>query len=203
MLSIVFKAFRKVYYNLKFKWIYKIYAKILFTLNGVNFENGIIAHGFIKIIVTRRGYIKIGKNFSFNSGDNHNLIGRQQKTIFWVDGKLKIGQNVGMSSTAIICNYDIEIENNVTIGGGTCIYDSDFHSLNPEIRKDKVLDKKLAKKAKVLIKNNAFIGAHTTILKGVTIGNNSIIGACSVVSKNIPDNQIWAGNPCQFIRNIE
>ena len=47
-----------------------------------------------------------------------------------------------------------------------------------------------------------FIGAHSTILKVVTIGENSIIGAGSVISKSIPANEIWAGNPVKFIKNI-
>ena len=50
------------------------------------------------------------------------------------------------------------------------------------------------------IKDDVFIGAYSFVLKGVTIGNNSIIGACSVVTKNVPDNEIWAGNPAKFIR---
>jgi acetyltransferase-like isoleucine patch superfamily enzyme len=108
-----------------------------------------------------------------------------------------------MSATAIICNHQIKIGNNVTIGGNTVIYDTDFHSLNPLIRKNKTIDKKSAFKLPVTIEDNVFIGAHTTILKGVTIGQNSIIGACSVVTKTIPANEIWAGNPARFIRKLE
>ena len=55
----------------------------------------------------------------------------------------------------------------------------------------------------MIIEDNVFIGAHSTILKGVTIGQNSIIGACSVVTKNIPPNEIWAGNPAKFIKKLE
>lgn len=73
--------------------------------------------------------------------------------------------------------------------------------MNPEVRKSKDDMKNRAEKP-VLIKDNAFIGAHSIILKGVTIGENSIIGAGSVVTKSVPDNQIWAGNPAKFIRNI-
>ena len=54
----------------------------------------------------------------------------------------------------------------------------------------------------VTIKDNAFIGAHSIILKGVTIGEKSIIGAGSVVARDVPDGEIWAGNPAKFIKNI-
>lgn len=111
---------------------------------------------------------------------------------------LIIGHNVGLSSTPITCYHQITIGNNVKIGGSVCIYDTDFHNLNPYIRNNKELDKKTAIKLPVLIQDNVFIGAHATILKGVVIGENSIIGACSFVTKNIPPNEIWAGNPAKF-----
>ncbi len=202
MIVYIFKAFRKLIENIE-SFIYTPLAKLTFYLNGVSFSSGLYALGKVKVIVTRRGKLIIGQNFTMNSGNNYNIIGRQQKMIFWVEGKLKIGNNVGMSSTAIICNYDIEIGDNVKIGGNTVIYDTDFHSLNASIRADKNLDKLNAKCGKVLVKDNVFIGSHSTILKGVTIGENSIIGACSLVSKDIPDNEIWAGNPAKLIKKID
>jgi acetyltransferase-like isoleucine patch superfamily enzyme len=167
------------------------------------YSKGLQVSGIIKVDVTQRGKLTIGRNLKINSGNNFNVIGRQQKTMFWVEGELIIGDNVGMSATAIICNKQIIIGNNVTIGGNTVIYDSDFHNLNPSIRQDKSIDKQSAIKLPVIIEDNVFIGAHTTILKGVTIGENSIIGACSLVSKDIPKNQIWGGNPAKFIKAIE
>lgn len=59
------------------------------------------------------------------------------------------------------------------------------------------------KHATVVIKDGAFIGAHTIVLKGVTIGERSIVGAGSVVSRSIPDYEIWAGNPAKFIKKVE
>jgi len=70
------------------------------------------------------------------------------------------------------------------------------------LRNDKQADYNNTNQEAVIIENNVFIGAHSTILKGVRIGENSIIGACSVVTKSIPRNEIWGGNPAKFIRNI-
>ena len=197
---ILYKALRKLMAALKSP-IYTSFAQLILFLNGVKIGNGLKVQGFVKIYVTRRGNVTIGRYLRINSGNNFNIIGRQQKTIFWVEGNLTIGNHVGMSSTAIICNHSISIGNNVIIGGNTVIYDTDFHSLDPLLR-GSADDRKNAKKKPVIIKDNVFIGAHTTILKGVTIGNNAIIGACSVITKDIPENEIWAGNPARFIRKM-
>jgi acetyltransferase-like isoleucine patch superfamily enzyme len=55
----------------------------------------------------------------------------------------------------------------------------------------------------VKIKKYAFIGGGSIILKGVTVGENSIIVAGSVVTRDIPDNEIWGGNPAKFIRKVK
>ncbi len=55
-------------------------------------------------------------------------------------------------------------------------------------------------RGKVIIKRNAFIGCNTIVCKPVTIGENAIIGAGYVVTKNIPSNEVWAGNPAKFIK---
>jgi acetyltransferase-like isoleucine patch superfamily enzyme len=61
----------------------------------------------------------------------------------------------------------------------------------------------LGSSGKIVIEDNVFIGANTTILKGVTIGKNSIIGSGSIVTKDIPSYSIAVGNPCKRIMSIE
>lgn len=197
---LIFKAIRKIFHTFR-NPIYTPINKLTLFLNGVKIESSFVSKGLIKVFVTRKGKVTIGKNFKVNSGPNHNIIGRQQKLTLWVDGELTIGDNVGISSTAIICQEKITIGNNVTIGGNTVIYDTDFHSLDHNIR-GTVNDRKNTNRKPVQLDDNVFIGAHTTILKGVTIGKNSIVGACSVVTKNIPENEIWAGNPARFIKSL-
>ena len=160
--------------------------------------------GIPYIMIARGGKCRIGKGFAMNNGIKGNPIGCYQRCTLFVDRncELIIGNDVGMSQAALICKMSICIGNNVKIGGGVCIYDTDFHSLNPEIRRSKE-DIQHAITKPVIIENNVFIGAHSIILKGVTIGENSIIGAGSVVAKSIPANQIWGGNPAKFIRIID
>lgn len=199
LLITAFKALRKLK-DILLSAFYTPIAKIILILNGVQFEKGLCVNGLIKVLVTRRGQVNIGRGLRLNSGDNHNVIGRQQKCIFWVEGTLTIKDNVGISTSAIICKHQITIGNNVVIGGNTVIYDTDFHSLDAKQRTNPKQDRANAGWQPVVIADHAFIGAHSTILKGVTIGENSIVGACSLVTKDIPANELWAGNPAVFIR---
>jgi acetyltransferase-like isoleucine patch superfamily enzyme len=189
------------FYIRKLQWII-VFLK--FKLNRFKFFTDFKSYGIPVTSVSISAKVSIGRKFMMNNGILNNKIGRQQPCFFVVvkKGELTIGENVGISATAIVCWNKIEIGDNVRIGGGTVIYDTDFHSLDfrdriplPEIQDN-------VKTSPVLIEQNVFIGAHCTILKGVTIGQNSIIGACSVVAKNIPANQIWAGNPARFIKNL-
>jgi len=182
----------------------QVYCKSIFYGQNVKFHN-FKTNGLPYIMVAIGGKFSIGENFKFNNGLKGNPIGRPQKCTFIVDkdAELIIGDNVGISQTAIVCHSCITIENNVKIGGGVCIYDTDFHALDSKKRNNPQQDMANKIKKPVLIKENAFIGAHSTILKGVTIGVNSIIGSCSVVTKNIPDNEIWAGNPAKFIKTVK
>ncbi len=111
-----------------------------------------------------------------------------------------MGKNSGMSGTLIYCSSCIKIGDYVNIGGGTRIIDTDFHSL--DWRDRRVFNETNAKSVPVYIGDDVFIGAGCIICKGVSIGARSIIGAGSVVTKSIPPDQIWGGNPAEFIRNI-
>lgn len=175
---------------------------ILYT-NGIHFSS-FKSHGIPYVNVGLGGKCAIGTNFKMNNRESSNPIGRFHSCSIVVakQGNLVMGNNVGMSSTAIVCHNKIEIGDNVNLGGNVVIYDTDFHSLNHIKRLNRESDTQDTKTKPVKIGNNVFIGAHSTILKGVFIGDNSVIGACSVVTKNVPENEIWGGNPAKFIKKI-
>ena len=86
------------------------------------------------------------------------------------------------------------------LGGGVKVYDTDFHSLDSQVRLNGDTD---IKSRPVVIGKRVFVGGHSIILKGVTIGDDSVIGAGSVVTKNVPAGEIWAGNPARFIKKVK
>jgi acetyltransferase-like isoleucine patch superfamily enzyme len=152
--------------------------------------------------VQQKGECIIGKNVNINSDHRANPVGRASKTqlIIRAGALLYIGNNVGMSNSSLLCTQSITIEDDVLIGNGCMIWDTDFHPLEYDRRKAHPNSGYTSKP--IIIHKGAFIGAATIILKGVEIGERSVIGAGSVITRSIPADEIWAGNPAVFIRKI-
>jgi acetyltransferase-like isoleucine patch superfamily enzyme len=196
-----YRGLRVFYYGMarRYSWLVTCFK---FHLNAVKFHRDFTSYGVPILDINPGGNFTIGKRFRFNSGKYHAMGGRQQQCYFVAakGAHIAIGDNVGITSTAIICHDSITIGNNVKIGINTVIYDTDFHSLDAKFRNQDPESIEGVKCKPVVIKDGAFIGGHSTILKGVTIGKNSIVGAGSVVFQSIPDEQVWAGNPARFIK---
>lgn len=116
------------------------------------------------------------------------------------DSIIKIGDGVWISNNAFICadKTSITIEDNCLIGANFSCVDSDFHGLHPDKRLSSDYECK-----PVHLKRNIFIGNNVTILKGVVIGENSIIANGAIVTKSFPDNVVIGGNPARVIRSLQ
>jgi len=200
--TLIYKSIRIIMIQLRLIINHTITYCMLYC-NDVSFKK-LRTNGIPYISIARGGNCIIQDNFRMNNGLLGNPIGRPQRCTLFVDrgATLIIGNEVSISSTAIVVHEKITIGDHVKIGGGVCIYDTDFHSLDSKHRENPKMDRQFENKLPVSIEDHVFIGAHTTILKGVTIGKNSIVGACSVVTKSIPPNEIWAGNPARLIKTI-
>ena len=151
----------------------------------------------------KNGRLVIGKNFKCNNKIKSNSIGLIQPCVFNIataGAEIVIGNNVGISGSTINATKSIKIGNNVLIGSGCLITDTDSHPIDWQDRINDNNEKTAS--SPIVIEENVFIGARSIILKGVTIGMNSVIGSGSVVAKSIPANCIAGGNPAKVIKYL-
>ncbi len=195
--------FFKVLYSLIVLFIG--YLKLfLYKLQYINREvtwgKNMSVHG--NIFFRCKGKAIFGDNIVWTNLNRFNPVGLAKNCSIYVEkgGQLFVGSNSGFSGVSIVCHSKIEIGEYCNFGGNTFIWDTDFHPLN-------YLDRRIHDKSKIysnpiVIGNDVFVGANSTILKGVTIGDRAIIGCGSVVSRDIPSDEVWAGNPIKLIRKI-
>ena len=121
----------------------------------------------------------------------------------------KIGENCNLCANVLVEN-DVVIGNNVTVNSGVQLWDGITVEDNVFIGPNATFTNDLFPRSKnpdwqltkTIIKKGSSIGANATILCGITIGENAMIGAGSVVTKDDPAGEIWVGNPARFIRNV-
>ena len=173
-------------------------------------------------------YIALGPN-SLIDNMQFNLRSKEEKiyltigedsviyaTINLENSQMVVGDRTVINEgTTIYCTTGITIGNDVMISWGCTIVDSNMHSM---VSAERLKETKVARKeieqhtlgqsadrstintAPVVIKDKAWIGFNCIIMKGVTIGEGAIVGAGSVVTKDVPDYAIVGGNPAQIIK---
>lgn len=177
-----------------------IYYKFKLSFNNVQFKRLPRINGRLEL--KNEGKLILGNNLTFNSNFYSNPMGLNKCCSIFVEsgGTLEIGDNSGFSGVAIYCSSTIQIGDNLYCGGNVSIWDTDFHPLSSTDRVNNIPGKTRCKP--IYIGDNVFIGANSLILKGANIGNCSIIGAGSVVTRSVPPNEIWGGNPASFIKKV-
>jgi len=111
-----------------------------------------------------------------------------------------IGRNVKISSHTFVCE-GVQIQDNVFVGHNVSFINDKYpRSANADGSLQTEADWQVVP---TLVKKGASIGTSATVLCGVTIGENAIVGAGSVVTKDVPDNAVVAGNPARILRKLE
>jgi acetyltransferase-like isoleucine patch superfamily enzyme len=150
------------------------------------------------------GAIKLGNHVSIYAGCSFSV---------GVNGFCTVGDFTLLNGALVMTEEKIEIGSNCLISWNVGIADSDFHPLEPAQRlidakalapffKDRPPRPKL-KTAPVKICDNVWIGMNAVILKGVTVGDNSVVAAGSVVTKSVEPNVVVAGNPAIVVKRFE
>ncbi|MCB9433782.1 MAG: acyltransferase [Ardenticatenaceae bacterium] len=126
---------------------------------------------------------------------NHPVVVSTRKAT----ARIQIGKNCGFTGVTLVADESIVIGDRVLVGANSTIVDTDFHPLYPH---ERVKDMLNGKHQPIMIEDDVFIGMNCLVLKGVTIGKGSIVGAGSVVVHNIPPGVIVAGNPAKIVRKL-
>lgn len=165
-------------------------------------------------------------NFQFSGKNNQNNVRIGDNTmvgcnfVFESDeGKITVGNNSYIGGgTTLISRSHISIGNNVTISWGCTIYDHNSHSLDYKERQKDIQRQNddyrngrnfiysknwdVVKTKQIIIEDNVWIGFDCTILSGVTIGEGAVIGAHTVVRKDVEPWTVVVGNPAQVVKKL-
>lgn len=217
MFQITKKIFHKFYTNQKNKLKYKLYLYIKGLLEfGTQIEknNRFYANAVVHPSVKVLPEAKI-ENLSNNTNSiciEENTMIRGQLFVFAHGGKISIGKNCFVGEHSRIWSAEsVKIGDQVYISHNVNIHDTNSHSLDPKLRyahylailvgHPKINDFDIQSR-EIIIDNDVWIGFNSVILKGVKIGRGAIVAAGSIVTKDIPEFVIVAGNPAKVIKDI-
>lgn len=181
------------------RWLAYPRARLLFAYYGIPWRRGWRLHGVPLIQRTRGSTLLIGDRLGLRSSLVSNPLAPAHPVVLctWQpQAELVIGDDFAMTGGVICAARSIRIGDRVTVGANCTIIDTDFHPLDPVERR---LHPNDAPAAPVVIEDDVFIGMHSLVLKGSRLGRGCVIGAGSVVTRDVPAGRIAAGNPARVI----
>jgi acetyltransferase-like isoleucine patch superfamily enzyme len=175
-------------------------SRLSLAWQGAEVGPGLRTSGPCHFKLRRAGSIRFGRNVIWEAYFRRVRVGLTNPVILETlgDGVIEVGDDTGGSAVVLSARSRIQIGNHVRLGENVRIFDHDFHSLNPEKRRGQEVRDDV-RTAPVSIGNDVFIGTNAILLKGVTIGDRAVIGAGSVVARDVPPGETWAGNPARGI----
>lgn len=180
---------------------------ILRKFNGVDVSEDVQVHGKVWVTKSKNSEIHLGPGVILNAVSRRNTLEARGPIILKTlrpDAELIIGANTGLTSATVSAATSIRIGERVLIGAGVLITDSDHHVIKPiEGTRRRFLGfPQPERRHRVVIEDDVFIGARSVVLKGITIGTGSVIGAGSIVVSDIPPNVVACGNPCRVVKSL-
>jgi len=172
-----------------------LWARLTARWWGVRLGRGCVFVGRPRFRRCPGSQIVIGPGCEFRSSAASNLIGINRPCMVSTlkeGAEVRIGPGCGFSGTVIGCASRVVLGERVRCGANALITDTDWHTDDPRTGPD----------APVRIGDNVWLSVNVTVLKGVTIGENTLVGAGSVVVRSLPANVVAAGVPARVVREI-
>ncbi|NLW91133.1 MAG: acyltransferase [Syntrophomonadaceae bacterium] len=173
---------------------------------GINISNNVRCFGTIHLSRFPKSQISLGQNVSIVSSSQRctasSIYAPTKLKTCTPDAKIVIENNVDLNGTSIVArSKQITVGEGTMIAPNSMIIDSDFHALWPP--ENRTMNPAFENDADVVIGKNVWIGSRCIILKGVRIGDNSVIAAGSVVVNDIPPNVVAGGNYARIIKVLD
>lgn len=184
-------------------WVSHPLVRIKFAWNGIPWGRAWRFHGLPIIMKHRHSEMSFGSGLGLRSSIRANPLGANHPVILctWRAGSvLRVGENFAMTGGTLCAAQSIVIGSNVVVGANTVIADTDFHPLQAGKRMTSPSDGACAP---IVIEDDVFIGMECLVLKGVTLGHGSVIGAGSIVTQDVPAGWVAAGNPARALHPVE
>jgi acetyltransferase-like isoleucine patch superfamily enzyme len=178
------------------------YIRCAFVYHGISWGTQWRILGMPIIQRHRSSEITLGDRLTLRSWPRTNPLVPHHPVVFATrraGAVIRVGDGCGFTGTTFVAAARIEVGRRVQIGANTSVVDTDFHPLQPEARQQ---DFNAGAAAPIVIKDDVFIGMDSLILKGVTLGAESVVGAGSVVTRDVPPRTIAAGNPAVVVRTL-
>jgi acetyltransferase-like isoleucine patch superfamily enzyme len=184
------------------RWLLLPWIRTVLALNGIAWGEGWRIYGVPIIQRHRDSVMQFGPCLQLRSALRSNPLGPNHPVflVTWqAAAVLKVGADFGMTGGVICAADSITIGDRVAIGANSTLIDTDFHPLDYRRRQEHPAD---ARTAPIVIEDDVFVGMHCLILKGVRLGQGCVIGAGSVVARDVPPGMIAAGNPAQVLKAV-
>jgi acetyltransferase-like isoleucine patch superfamily enzyme len=191
------------FYHNRIYAISNLYNIFRFRCYGILYGKGFYSAGLIILDIYPGSQVILGNSVTIISDSRRctaaALAYPSRFKTFTPSSKIIIGNNVGLNGTSITSrSKTITIGDGSMIAPNVIIVDSDFHAAWPPEMRGEYLD--IDSDREIRIGKNCWIGMNSIILKGVTIGDNSIIAAGSVVNRSIPADSLAAGIPAKIVK---
>jgi acetyltransferase-like isoleucine patch superfamily enzyme len=174
-------------------------SALLGAIHPGSFGPGLRVFGWPIVTVAPGSLLHCGRRLSLVSDPVYSATGIAHPCILRTlrpQARLIMGDDVGLSGATVCCAERVEIGDRVLVGANVTITDTDFHALRPEGRRWSGAS---ADAAPVAVGDDVFLGMGSVVLKGVTIGRDAVVGALSVVTRDVPAGAVVAGAPAVVV----
>jgi acetyltransferase-like isoleucine patch superfamily enzyme len=175
------------------------WLRLAFAAHGVAWGKRWRIFGMPRLQLHRGSALVLGDGLELRSWPASNPLMPNHPVVFATRSAhavIKVGVDCGFTGGTVVAAERIEIGDRVLVGANATIMDTDFHPLDPAQRR---ADINAGASAPVFIEDDVFIGMNAVILKGVRLGAGCVVGAGSVVSKDVAAGATVAGNPAKVV----